>query len=153
MRRHLAIGAVFALFNGTAIMCGAWAIDRTPATDTQNVEVIPASIMAGSVGEVRYMFQRFRLCERKSTRFVIDSTNREFMTSTEKNPSSTVQRRAGRSTFVQPFTVPIAAKPGAAVYRVRIEDYCNPIHRLWPITKTIEAPFQIAPALDSRSGR
>jgi len=47
----------------------------------------------------------------------------------------------GTDAYVQPIRVPGGASPGPARYRVIIN--CNPLHRIWPLTKEIDVPFRI----------
>jgi hypothetical protein len=136
---------IFAICNVGAALLAIWAADRNPATETVSVTITPAVVPAGGDAEVRYVYQRFRLCNRRSVQQVADVRGRTFEIGETESPPYVGRVQGTAGTFVQPFRVPLAAQPGAAVYRVDIRDYCNPIHRLWPIHKTIEAPFTIAP--------
>lgn len=141
MRRAL----IFAICNIAAAFLALWAGDRNPATETVSVTVFPAGVPAGSEAEVRYVYQRFRLCDRSSVQQVVDSAGRTFQVGETESPPYVGRVQGTAGTFAQPFRVPLAARAGAAIYRVDIRDYCNPVHRLWPIRKTIEAPFTIRP--------
>lgn len=127
-----------------AAIAGVWSADRVPPTDTISVRIEPQTIMAGEAGEVRYVYQRFRACDRRSTSSVVDATGRAFVFATQTSPPITGRVPGKSDTFVRPFRVSIAAKPGPAFYHVELEDMCNPLQWLWPVRRTIEVPFTIA---------
>jgi hypothetical protein len=136
---------IFAVCNALAALTAIWASDRSSPTETISVTVRPPQIAAGATGDVLYTYQRFRLCTRHSTRYVVDPSGRQFQVSVQDSPPYVGRIRNQPNTFIQPFRVPIAAAPGDAQYRVEITDICNPLQRLWPLKKVIEVPFEILP--------
>lgn len=140
---------IFAVANAVAALTAIWAADRSSPTESISVRIRPPEIAAGATGDVLYTYQRFKLCSRHSVRYVIDATGREFQVSVEDSPPYVGRIRNEPNTFIQPFRVPRAAAAGDAQYRVVITDFCNPMHYIWPLTKTIEIPFVIGPPTKS----
>ncbi|WP_152045519.1 hypothetical protein [Aureimonas psammosilenae] len=128
-----------------AAVAGVWSADRDPPTETISVKVMPDKIEAGGLGEVHYVYQRYRVCSRRTTVSVIDSTGRAFEFVPQSNSSTNYRVEGKADTYVRPFRVSIAAAPGPAVYQAIIEDRCNLLQWMWPIRRTVEVPFYILP--------
>jgi hypothetical protein len=126
----------------SASLLGVWAGDRNPATESLVAEARPRQVPAGDFLRVAYEFRRYRLCPRDLQRTIFDGSGTRFDLGTQSRP---VAGPVGRDSYVQPIQVPDAAAPGEARYRVIILDYCNPLHRIWPLRRVIEIPFEIVP--------
>jgi hypothetical protein len=141
MMRTTRMVVVFA-FGVVAAMLGIWAGDRNPATESLLAEARPPDVFPGQQLHVAYKFRRYRLCPRETQRSIFDGQNVRFDLGTQ---TRAVSGPVGADSYVQPVVVPAGAAPGAARYRVIILDYCNPLHRLWPLQKVIDIPFTILP--------
>ncbi|SHF03487.1 hypothetical protein SAMN02745157_1484 [Kaistia soli DSM 19436] len=147
--RTTRIVLIFA-FGVIAAMLGVWAGDRNPATESLLAEARPPDVLPGGQLHIAYEFRRYRLCPRETQRTIFDGQNIRFDLGTQMRALS---GPVGADSYVQPITVPPAAAPGPARYRVMIYDYCNPLHRLWPLSKVIEIPFTILPETPLPSNR
>lgn len=127
-------------FGVTAAMLGVWAGDRNPATESLLAEARPPEVPPGGELRVAYEYRRYRLCPRETQRTIFDGQSVRFDLGTQTRP---ISGPVGNDSYIQPVLVPAAAAPGPARYRVLILDYCNPLHRIWPLTKVIEIPFTI----------
>lgn len=126
---------------GSALLA-LWVGDRNPATDSLLAEARPPDVEPGGLLHVAYEFRRYRLCPRDTQRIIFDGKTVRFDLGTQSRPLS---GPVGKDAYVQPIQVPETASPGPARYRVIILDYCNPLHRIWPLKKVIDVPFTIVP--------
>jgi len=133
---------VLVMMGVVAGLLGVWAGDRNPATDSLLAEARPPDVEPGGLLHVAYEFRRYRLCPRDTQRTIFDGRTVRFDLGTQSRPLS---GPVGKDAYVQPVQVPETASPGPARYRVIITDYCNPLHRIWPLKKVIDVPFTIVP--------
>ncbi|MFI5411279.1 hypothetical protein [Kaistia sp. UC242_56] len=132
--------AIMSVLVAGTVVLGVWAGDRNPATDSLLAEARPPDVEPGGLLHVAYEFRRYRLCTRDTQRIIFDGKTVRFDLGTQSRPLS---GPVGTDAYVQPIRVPETASPGPARYRVIILDYCNPLHRIWPLRKVIDVPFRI----------
>jgi hypothetical protein len=126
-----------------AALAGLWTGDRSFPTETISVRMVPDQIAPGEMGEVQYVYRRFRSCDRRIFPSITDSSGRRFEFMAQASPPA-VDRVPGEvDSYVRPVRVSSLAKPGPALYSVRIEDSCNPLQRVWPIARAVNVPFRI----------
>lgn len=73
---------------------------------------------------------------------MIDAVGNVFDTGTIPVLYSSRQGDAVRN-LIRPKVIPQEAKPGPALYRAKVSYWCNPMQRLYPISRIVEAPFTI----------
>jgi hypothetical protein len=133
------------LIASCAVLVGAWSGDRSSPTESISSRIEPDIIPAGRAGEVQYRFQRFRACDRRVMASIIDSSGKTFEFVPTVSPPAAGRIPGQMNSYAKPFRVPRSASPGPVIYHVDIADACNPLHTIWPIRRTIEVPFEIAP--------
>lgn len=119
---------------------GVWIGDRGQTTELISMNV-PVPVKPGGQMEVRYEINRVKICDRIVRREIIDGEGSLFTLGVQSQPTLT---RSGRYEFIQIVSVPAGARPGVGRYNVTIYDYCNPIHRWWPLVSTRSAEILIA---------
>jgi len=132
--------SVLVLLGSGAALLGVWAGDRNPATENVLAEARPQEAYPGGILNIAYDFRRYRLCPRDTQRTIYDGRTVRFDLGTQSRPLS---GPVGKDAYIQPVRVPETAALGPARYRVIILDYCNPLHRIWPLKRVIEVPFVI----------
>ena len=132
--------SVLVLLGAGSALLALWASDRNPPTENLLAEARPPEAEPGGILNVAYDLRRYRLCPRETQRSIYDGRTVRFDLGTQSRPLS---GPVGNDAYVQPVRVPEMASPGPARYRVIILDYCNPLHRIWPLKKVIEVPFVI----------
>lgn len=133
--------ATLSLLGFLAATVGIWLGDRNPTMSVVSVRTEPTE--PGALLEVAYRINRFRLCNRNVYREIIDGDGLRHVLGSQQRPSPAA---LGYDAYTQLVYVPTAVRPGSGSYRVTIEDYCNPIHYLWPIVTSINTGITIRPA-------
>lgn len=132
MIRTLFLGVVAS----AGALTGVWLSDRQAPTEVVRAEV-NQPVMPGGIMYVNYVLNRFKQCDREITREIIDGERVRHALGKQDGP---ITGKLGYDTYVQTVHIPATVAPGIGEYRVTIQDRCNPVHYLWPITKqrTIE---------------
>ncbi|MCW4114722.1 hypothetical protein NPA31_007070 [Aurantimonas sp. MSK8Z-1] len=134
LRRHL----TFANLVSSAVCLLAfpwlyWAIvDRQPAADSVS-EVLSSEVRQGDFLQIHYRLTWRSRCEIVAFRYIIDEMRVEWPITAE---SRIVQ--PGSSDFLIRVPVPLAAAPGAAVYRATLRYECNPFQRFFPLEQDLK---------------
>jgi hypothetical protein len=130
---YVAVGIV-------TVALALWTVDRDPTMEAISVQA-PKAVRPGGQLEVAYRVNRFRICDRQVFREIIDGAGNRHILGIQPNP---VPSPRGFDAYTSLVAVPLTVQPGEGEYRVAIEDYCNPLHYLWPLRTFIEVPIIIA---------
>lgn len=123
---------------GTTI--GLWLGDNNPSTEIVSVAVM-RPVQPGGQMMVTYRVNRYRLCDRTVFREIIDGEGMRHVLGEQVRPSPGA---LGYDEYVQPVHVPPSVSPGEGEYRVTVREFCNPLRKFWPITRSIRVPILIA---------
>jgi len=110
-----------------------WAIvDRQPVASSVS-EIISKEVRQGDFLQIDYDVTWVSRCEIVAFRYIIDEMQVEW-------PISAQQRvvEAGRQQFSIRVPVPMAASPGAALYRGTLRYVCNPWQRFFPLEQDLQ---------------
>lgn len=113
-------------------------VDRRPVAASVS-EVLSREVRQGDFLQIDYDVTWTSRCEIVAFRYIIDEMQVEW-------PISAQQRvvEAGRQKFTIRIPVPMAAAPGAAIYRGTLRYVCNPMQRLFPLEQDLrERQFTI----------
>lgn len=141
-----AIGmGVFALAGLGSVNLGIWVADRDPPIVYEDAKALAPSVEQGGTIEIEFSVFRTRICPLITKRWLTDSAMERHSI-----PQFTTGLRllAGRETYRRSITVPVAAAPGPAEYRVTLEYVCNPLQNfMGPIVVTSPPiRFKVLPA-------
>ncbi len=148
MKRYLwkvtGIG-VFALAGLGSVNLGIWVADREPPIIYEDAKALSPTVEQGGTIEIEFSVFRTRICPLITKRWLTDSAKERHSI-----PHYTTGLRllAGRETYRRSITVPVAAAPGPAEYRVTLEYVCNPLQNfMGPIVVTSPPiRFKVLPA-------
>ena len=117
---------IFALAGLGSINLGIWVVDREPPIIYEDAKALSPTVEQGGTIEIEFSVFRTRICPLIAKRWLIDSTKERHSI-----PQFTTGLRllAGRETYRRSITVPVAAAPGPAEYRVTLEYVCNPLQK------------------------
>lgn len=148
MKRYLwrTVGAgIFALAGLGTINVAIWVADREPPIIYEDAKALAPTVEQGGTIEIEFSVFRTRICPLITKRWLTDSAKERHSI-----PQFTTGLRllAGRETYRRSITVPVAAAPGPAEYRVTLEYVCNPLQNfLGPIVVTSPPiRFSVLPA-------
>ncbi|MCL6653464.1 hypothetical protein A6R70_14320 [Agrobacterium rubi] len=148
MKRYLwrTVGAgIFALAGLGTVNVAIWVADREPPIIYEDAKALAPTVEQGGTIEIEFSVFRTRICPLITKRWLTDSAKERHSI-----PQFTTGLRllAGRETYRRSITVPVAAAPGPAEYRVTLEYRCNPLQGfLGPIVVTSPPiRFSVLPA-------
>lgn len=148
MKRYLwrTVGAcIFALAGVGSVNLGIWVADREPPIIYEDAKALAPTVEQGGTIEIEFSVFRTRICPLITKRWLTDSAKERHSI-----PQFTTGLRllAGRETYRRSITVPVAAAPGPAEYRVTLEYVCNPLQNfMGPIVVTSPpVRFKVLPA-------
>lgn len=123
----------------TAVLA-LWTVDRSPTLQVVSAHATKP-VRPGGQLEVAYRVNRFRLCDRQVFREIIDGAGFRHILGIQPNP---VPNPLGFDSYTSLIAVPLTAQPGLGKYRVTVENYCNPLHYMWPIRSGVTVDIVIA---------
>jgi len=136
---------VFALAGLGSVNLGIWVADREPPIIYEDAKALSSTVEQGGTIEIEFSVFRTRICPLITKRWLTDSAKERHSI-----PQYTTGLRllAGRETYRRSITVPVAAAPGPAEYRVTLEYVCNPLQNfMGPIVVTSPPiKFKVLPA-------
>jgi len=128
-------------------LVGYWAVDDAPP-----YEVMQYTATNGRPGDrvtVDGAVKRdlSRDCTVDVRRYIVDSTGAEYESVKQTLDLAAVRERErlnpGRVKFAA--TLPMMIKPGIARHVVALSWRCNPLHYIFPVTRTIQYQFEVLP--------
>lgn len=120
---------------------GFWASDRTPPLTVLAIEVLNSPVKAGDDLKVRWIVDRYDQCASTVDRVIVDE--QKVVYTLEDIDYRAGMGHVGSDIVITATTVPQQAGAGPAKYRVTVAYRCNPVHRVWPIVRSYEIPFDI----------
>ncbi|WP_288430184.1 hypothetical protein [uncultured Agrobacterium sp.] len=148
MKRYLwrATGVgVFALAGLGSVNLGMWVADRDPPIIYEEARALSEEVEQGATIEIEFSVFRTRICPLTTKRWLTDAANERHSI---PQYTTGLKLLAGRETYRRSITVPPAAAPGPAEYRVTLEYVCNPLQNfLGPIVvKSPPIKLKVLPA-------
>lgn len=131
-----------AIWLGVAGLLGYWAADRTPPVAQIENRVIGSAYPGGWV-EVTSTVLRQRSCRTLLQKVIVDGAGQRLPLPDQEWAAAPGRVGWPPDTFSAFLPVPSSAQPGPATLRGIIVWRCNPLHVVWPIVTTWEAPFLV----------
>lgn len=114
-------------------LCAYWAIvDREPIVTLES-EIVTPIVAPGGVFSVRYHVRWQSECKVTGYRFIIDAAGQQYTIA----PDARYVRPEDEPDFFINIPISESARPGPAFYRATILYECNPLQRLFPLTRVI----------------
>lgn len=137
--------AIFALAGLGSVNLGIWVADREPPIIYEDAKALAPTVEQGGTIEIEFSVFRTRICPLITKRWLYDAAKERHSI---PQYTTGLKLLAGRETYRRSITVPLAAAPGPAEYRVTLEYVCNPLQNfLGPIVVTSPPiKFRVLPA-------
>lgn len=135
----------------TLVWPAMWALDREPPLRAVSSNMYLPPVPQGDtvLMEIPVMRETWRECTTQSRKFLTDSAGVRFDFGMEQvmtaESLSALEKRMG-PWIKAAVRIPETATTGPAVLSVEAEFICNPIHRLWPIHRTLSMPVEVLPS-------
>lgn len=140
MRRKLIHVVFLVCLAFVAAVAGVWTADRGAVIQIVETRA-DKPVKPGGQLQIVYRVNRFRVCQRQVFREIIDGQGLRHVLGIQPNP---VPGPLGYDSYTVLVAVPPVVQPGLGEYRVTIEDYCNPLHYMWPLVTHIKVPILIS---------
>lgn len=119
------------------------ALDNTPPYEYAlgDSYVLPSKTPTGTQLLVHWHFAKVnRFCPGFTTRIIVDQKSGAKI----EYESTPVSRDVENNHLDRTFFLPPMMNPGPKIYRVKLEFYCNPLQRIWPLRlQTPDLPFEV----------
>lgn len=126
--QHIGAALVAVTFVGTPVY---WLTDREVPVEIIEARVLNPNVAIDQDLLVYYEVDRHRVCPTIAQRTVYDGAGVEIKYMPDIRAAFGPEGR-DKSTFR--LHIPPGASPGTARYRVVVSYFCNPMHRLFPLT-------------------
>lgn len=112
-----------------------WALDnqRPYAFDASKSVIIPNVAIGNDQMIVKWWVHVYRQCDGIITRELFDPQTQVILAVYDQQRASLSAVARGPGTLNKTFLLPRQIQTGRIGYRSRLEYYCNPLQRIWPI--------------------
>jgi hypothetical protein len=113
-----------------------WAIDKQPPYTfiQEGSYIIPNTAVGNDQMIVSWQVIVNRQCEGSVRRELFDPHTKVILAMYAAEAAHKNAMPRGLGSFNKTFLLPRQIQPGRIGYRARLEYYCNPLQRIWPIT-------------------